>query len=645
MIETIAKLVRIVPAFSVNENGGTINEYFEQNKESEGVVIVDGERPVGIVMRNNFYQKIGKQFGYSLYMRRDVTLIMKTDITCIDKDCDMAGFGFIAMNRKQDSIYDFIVVQENEKYAGIVSISEFLMEMSRTKEREIELLNDQQRILKQANEVEKLHRIEIEHKNAAIKNLLDHAGQGFLFFGSDLIISEEYSRECDAIFGFPIGNMSFLEVMTHCVDDCCVSIMKDVFQNVFLDEDKIRNKVYLSVLPEEIRIGRRYIQTEYKVIPARAEKSVMMILTDITERKALELKTLEEKNNIKLIIRAISSKSEIDQAIEELRDFICREARQLVERSPNPMIALQNIFRIVHTMKGDFSLNSLHHTSAGLHRLEDALSLMQKDIDTVSMDEIHKFINQIDCDRLIEHDLAIIKDALGPLYFEKEDTYAVSRQRITEIENKIRTVFPGNEQTEAMSLFRSLFFINVKDLIKNYNDYVKTLGERFGKNIRDIQISGEDVYLNRNIYAPFIKSLVHVFRNMADHGIEEPEERAAAGKPECGEISCSLEKIGSRFILSLTDDGRGIDEEAIKKKALEKKIFAVEGIERLSRDEILKTIFLDDFSTRSTVDLYSGRGVGLAAVYAETEKLGGKVGIETEAGKYSCFKFALPLHE
>jgi two-component system chemotaxis sensor kinase CheA len=69
--------------------------------------------------------------------------------------------------------------------------------MSRTKEREISLLNDQQRMLKQANEAEINHRMEIEQKNAAIKNLLDHAGQGFLFFDSDLIISEEYSKECD----------------------------------------------------------------------------------------------------------------------------------------------------------------------------------------------------------------------------------------------------------------------------------------------------------------------------------------------------------------------------------------------------------------------------------------------------------------
>jgi two-component system chemotaxis sensor kinase CheA len=644
MIETIAKLVRVTPTFSVKENGSMIHDYFEQNKESEGVVIVDGGKPAGILMRNDFYQKVGRQFGYSLYMKRDVTLLMKQDITCVELSCDMARFGFIAMNRNKDSIYDFIVVLENGEYAGTVSISEFLSEMSKTKEREIELLNDQQRILKQANEAEKLHRLEIEQKNAAIKNLLDHAGQGFLFFGSDLLISEEYSKECDEIFGFAIGNQNFLAVMKPFVDENGFNLMGNAFTNIFRDRDKIRNKVYLSILPAEIRIGEKYIQTEYKVIPNQAGKSVMMILTDITEKKALELRNAEEKSNIKLIIRAISSKSEIKQAVQDLHDFVERDVLLLMDSSQNPKSALQHIFRIIHTMKGDFSLNSLHHTSAGLHRLEDALSLMLKKAETISMEEIREFVGGIDCNQLLEQDIVTISEALGKQYFEDDDTYSVSKQRIMEIEHKIPAVFPEEEQDAILRLVRSLFYTNMKDIIRDYNDYIQTLAERFGKAISPIKISGEDVYIDRDRYFPYIKSLVHVFRNMVDHGIEDPEEREGAGKPEAGEISCELVKLEDRFILSLIDDGKGINAEIIKKKALEKGIYSPEEIDRLGREQILGTIFLDDFSTKDLVDLYSGRGVGMAAVRAEIEEIGGQIMIDTEVGQYTCFKFIVPLN-
>lgn len=617
MIETIAKLVRVAPTFSVTENGSTIHNYYEQNKEAEGVVIVDSEKPVGILMRNNFYQKIGRQFGYSLYMKRDVTLLMKQDITCVDISCDMARFGFISMNRNQDSIYDFIVILKNGKYAGTVSISEFLIEMSKTKERE----------------------------NAAIKNLLDHAGQGFLFFGSDLLISGEYSRECDEIFGFSIGNKNFLEVMKNFADENCINIMQNVFESVFRDGDKIRNKVYLSILPEEIIIGEKYIRTEYKVIPNQGSKSVMMILTDITEKKALELKNAEEKNNIKLIIRAISCKSEINQAIEDLHEFVERGVLHLLDNCQDIKPALQHIFRVVHTMKGDFSLNSLHHTSAGLHRLEDTLSIMLKNIETVSLEEIYEFIRQIDCDKLLEQDRWIIIEALGTYYFEKDATYTVSKQRILEIENEVGTMFQEEEQAAILRLLRSLFYTSVKDLMRDYNDYIKTLAERFSKNIGDIKITGEDVYIDRARYLPFMKSLVHVFRNMADHGIEDPEERACSGKSEYGEISCELEKYEDQFILCLTDDGKGIDLDAVREKAAEKGIYSEEEICQLTREQILETIFLDDFSTKDTVDLYSGRGVGLASVYSEIKKIDGKIMIDTEKGSYTQFKFIVPLSQ
>lgn len=606
---------------------------------------MDGPAPAGVLMRTNFYQKIGGQFGYSMFMKRPITLVMKKNMTAVQIDCDVARFGLVAMNRDQDSMYDFIVVLKDGNYAGTVSIREYLIEMSSAKEREIQVLNEQQRLLRLANEAEKQHRVEIEQKNAAIKNLLDHTGQGFLFFGSDLRISEEYSRECDAIFGFSIGNQDILTVLGKYVDGAALHVMQDAFENVFRTGDPVRSKVYLSVMPEEIRIGGRYIRAEYKVIGSEAQKSVMIILTDITEKRALELKSAEEKNNIRLIIRAIGSRSEISEAVGDLRTFCSQGALQILEGSNEPKAALQHIFRLVHTMKGDFSLNSLHHTAEGLHRLEDSLGLMLKNIDGVRMEDLTEFVRPIDSEELLKEDIATITGALGAQYFEKDDTYTVNRQRLAEIEDKVRALLPQDEQAAVLRLLRSLVYTNVKDIMKDYDEYIKTLGERFGKLICDMRMLGDDVYIDRDRYAPFVKSLVHVFRNMADHGIEDPEERLDLGKPEYGEVSCKLEKLKDQFVLSLSDDGRGIDVEAVRSKAVEKGIYTAEEAARLSKEKVLATILMDGFSTRNTVDMYSGRGVGMAAVYSELTALGGQMQIDSEVGKYTRFTFIVPLRQ
>ncbi len=99
MIETIAKLVQPAPAFSVTEPGETIHQYFEENRTRKASSWLTAKKPAGLLMRNDFYQKIGSQFGYSVYMKRNVKLIMKADIVCVDVSCDMARFGLIAMNR------------------------------------------------------------------------------------------------------------------------------------------------------------------------------------------------------------------------------------------------------------------------------------------------------------------------------------------------------------------------------------------------------------------------------------------------------------------------------------------------------------------------------------------------------------------
>ncbi len=644
MSETIANLVNHAPTFSVTENGSAVHDYFEQNKEAEGVVIVDSEKPVGIIMRNDFYQKLGKQFGYSLYMKRDVTLIMKPDIVCVDISCDMAKFGFRAMNRSTENLYDHIIVVKNDQYVGIVSISQFLIEMSKTKEREIELLNNQQQILKQANEAEKFHRIEMEQKNISIKNLLNNAGQGFLSFGSDLIISDEHSKECDEIFGFSAGNKNFLEIFKEFLNHETILIMQSAFENIFLEQNKARNNIYLSILPQEIIIKGKYIKIEYKVISNQSEKSVMIILTDITDKKALELKNAEEKNNIKLIIKAISNKAEINQAMEALRDFFTNGIVLSLNSGQDTKIILHNIYRLIHTMKGDFSLNSLHHTSEALHQLEDALAEMIKNIDTVSLDDITQFANKINSDHLLEKDSKIITEALGNQFFEKDDTFTVSQSRLREIKKEIRKIFKDNDQAIMAQLLDNLINPNIKDIIRNYNDYTKAVAGRLGKNIRDFKISGDEVYIDRNIYTRFTKSLVHIFRNIADHGIETPEERMSSGKQEYGEITCLIEKYEDKVVLNIADDGRGIDIDAIRKKALEKGIYTESEINSLSREEIPEIIFLDDFSTKNTVDMLSGRGVGLAAVRSEVEAIGGTIKVETEMGQFTNFKISVPLN-
>lgn len=253
MKDTISKLVESVKVFDVSAPGRDLHKYFEENPPCDGIVVLQDRQPAGIIMRNDFYQKIGQQYGFSLYMSRTIGMLMKTDILILESSCDIAKLGFLAMDRGNSSIYDFVVTVENGSVLGVVSIRNYLIEMSRVKEREIQLLEEQSRVLKESNEKEIQYRTNLEklnedlnQKNSSIKSLMDNAGQGFFFFHSDMLISNEFSNECIKLFGFAIGGSSFIDAMSNYVDEAQIEIMRNIFENVFHNDNTYRNQVYLS---------------------------------------------------------------------------------------------------------------------------------------------------------------------------------------------------------------------------------------------------------------------------------------------------------------------------------------------------------------------------------------------------------------
>lgn len=144
-------------------------------------------------------------------------------------------------------------------------------------------------------------------------------------------------------------------------------------------------------------------------------------------------------------------------------------------------------------------------------------------------------------------------------------------------------------------------------------------------------------------FNPLVKSLVHVFRNAMVHGIESPEERVEMGKPERGVLTCCILRQQGHLVLEISDDGRGMDLDLLRQYGLERGGLDQSELAELPDEAVLQLIFNDDFSTTKEVDDYSGRGVGLAAVCDQVERLGGTIKVLSRKGRGSSFKFTLPL--
>ena len=170
----------------------------------------------------------------------------------------------------------------------------------------------------------------------------------------------------------------------------------------------------------------------------------------------------------------------------------------------------------------------------------------------------------------------------------------------------------------------------------------RDLSTRQGKKV-ELVIEGQETELDRSVIEEIGDPLVHLLRNAIDHGVEVPDERVAAGKPETATVKLTAEHVESSIVITVEDNGRGIDPARIKAKALERGIISFEAAQRLSDAEAVELIFAPGFSTAAAVTDISGRGVGMDIVRTNVERLGGSVEVQSKLGEGSRFFLRLPL--
>jgi two-component system, chemotaxis family, sensor kinase CheA len=169
---------------------------------------------------------------------------------------------------------------------------------------------------------------------------------------------------------------------------------------------------------------------------------------------------------------------------------------------------------------------------------------------------------------------------------------------------------------------------------------VRELAAKTGKKVR-LEMHGEGTEVDRSIIERLGDPLTHIIRNSADHGIESPDKRRAAGKNEEGTIRLMAEHRGGRIVVEVADDGGGIDPDRVLKKARERGIVGPDAV--LTEDEINNLIFAPGFSTAETISDISGRGVGMDVVRRNIQDLGGRITLKSERGKGMTLQLALPL--
>jgi len=233
----------------------------------------------------------------------------------------------------------------------------------------------------------------------------------------------------------------------------------------------------------------------------------------------------------------------------------------------------------------------------------------------------------------------------------------LAKNRLIKINDDVEERYEGEEFLEELNQVVSIVSLVTTDLqiavMKTRMLPVGKVFNKFPRMIRDLtrelnkkmelEISGEETELDKSIVEEIGDPLVHIIRNSCDHGIEMPDVRLAAGKPEVGTISLKAYNEGNAIVIQIDDDGKGLDAEMLKAKSLEKGVITEKEAEIMSEKEAFALIFKPGFSTAASVTSVSGRGVGMDVVKTNIEKLNGIIDIESTIGKGTSLKLKITL--
>ncbi len=468
---------------------------------------------------------------------------------------------------------------------------------------------------------------EVRHANRMLNAIMNSLGQGFLVFDSEGSCSDIFTKACEDILETNPSGKKIWDVLR--LDKANIEQFKMWIQAVYSDALPFDSLIELAPNRYAHSAGR-YVTINFYPIRSDEEKlsNLVLVATDRTREHEAEVALAKEQQYIQMVLKVIKGRDQFGQFLTSARNLIEKLKGDLV--LPVDKFDFSAAFRTLHTLEGEAALFS-------------AMTIRQKSRACQEILEPFKRGDVFDPKQMF-NDLKQSIEALDAAYSEflsahKEllDVLRVGDTRNVEISLPKLLGFAKLLDESPTPLFvrerfsEDLFKQPLSNYIRHYGEVAQHVAQVQGKKISPVEFNCDGVRVPPGHIDGLVASMVHVFRNAADHGIEDPNHRKQINKPEFGNIHVDAESFGHERApwvrLIVTDDGAGIDPVKIRAKLKEK--FPDRDYTSLSDRDVIQTIFLPGFTSKEAVGEFSGRGIGMDAVKTEVERLNGRVWVES----------------
>lgn len=454
---------------------------------------------------------------------------------------------------------------------------------------------------------------ELDERNREMRLVLDTVAQGFVMIETDGEMATERSAIVDTWFGAPAAGttiMSYLE--PHAPEfatwfDLALSTVRDGFMPVDL---------CMAQMPRRFAVAQRAYEVSYRTIFEDGVLArILVVIDDVTAQVARERSEREQRELVGMFQRLATDRAGVDELLSNVQDLLG------VLAAPCDVVVER---RILHTLKGNCALFGLELYSELCHTIETEVC------DTLQPLSSSQRAALVD-------GWAIVASWMGRLRgATRDDIVEVERAELAQVITRAEQGVSGHEIAAALSLWT---LEPVARRFERLAQHARGLARRLGKGELEVTVIDGEVRLDGALWSAFWAATVHAVRNSIDHGIEDAEEREAQGKPPSGRLTLAAEQSGEAITISISDDGRGIDWEALRARARQAEM------PHTTEADLVAALFADGVTTRDAVSDTSGRGIGMAALQQAVADLGGTIEVATTQGEGTQVQCRFPVAE
>ena len=455
---------------------------------------------------------------------------------------------------------------------------------------------------------------EVDKRNRDMRRILDSVRQGFFTIDAAASISEERSAAVEGLLGPISAEDTFIDVLrrhdSHAADWYELGL-DDVFADIMPLE------LTLDQLPSRVVADGKTISIASRAIfEDETLAGLAIVLTDITAEVQREKLEESSREMMAIVDHSTKDKMGLISFYEECESLM----ESLSKRDQSDLVLVK---RQVHTLKGNSAIFGLGRLSNACHVIEDYIAENESfpaedawDAVDVAWKDVSQNINKV------------VGQASSNIEVSKSSLASVLDGLLSDVPRSDLAVEVAAWQLEPTSASLS-----------RVADQVRNLANRLGKGSVEVEANDNGLRLDSSEWSEFWSAFIHVVRNAVDHGLESPDVRTERGKSENGKVTIETEVVNEDFLISISDDGSGIDWEKVTEAAYRK------GLPAETEQDLVDAIFADGLSTADQVTDTSGRGVGMAAVKQSCEDRSGSISIDSEAGKGTKFTFKFPVSQ